>query len=110
MTMEVGEAAKRTLRNISGLCRKAAKDLKPTDSLVDNLGYGDAKLKQLAVWQRSLADQVRDDGTQSRMTTSDLADANVAKVLELLLRRGAREQPDEARVKAVFDAANKALP
>lgn len=85
-------------------------DLRLADSLADDLGYGDAKFKQLAVWQRSLADQVRADGTQSRMTTSDLVDADVAKVLKLLLQRGAREQPDEARIKAVFDAANKALP
>jgi hypothetical protein len=80
------EALRETLMQIAGVSGMAAKQLRPGQSLIADLGLDDIDLEVLAGCQCRLGDRMRPDRGTTRIDADALRDLTVSEVFALTLR------------------------
>lgn len=79
------EALRETLMQIAGVSGMAAKQLRPGQSLIADLGLDDIDLEVLAGCQCRLGDRMRPDRGTTRIDADALRDLTVSEVFALTL-------------------------
>ena len=82
-----------TLLHIAGVSGAAAKQLRPGQALVADLGLEDVDLEVLAGCQRRLGDRLRQDHGHTRINAEDLLELSVWEVFELTVQRALGQPP-----------------
>ena len=101
-------AARDTLVHIAGVSGRAAKDLRPGQSLGADLGLTDPEFEVLADYQRRVGDGLRTDGGATALAASALYDSVVWEVLSLTVRRATgRRIGADAAIALLVEAASR---
>lgn len=98
-------AARDTLVHIAGVSGRAAKDLRPGQSLAVDLGLADPDFAVLATYQRQVVGRLRPDSGGKPLAASALYDCVVWEVLALTVRRATGCRLDVARACALLTEA-----
>lgn len=95
-------AARDTLVHIAGVSGRAAKDLRPGQSLTVDLGLADPDLAVLSVYQHRVAGRLRPGGQAVPLSVDVLYDCVVWEVLALTVQAATGRQLDAARAGALL--------
>lgn len=103
------EALRETLVHIAGVSGTAAKQLRPGQSLIADLGLDEVDLEVLAGCQCKLGDRLRLDRGVTRIDADALRDLTVLEVFALTVRHALGSEIDTAWIKALFAEAQEGL-
>lgn len=103
------EALRETLVHIAGVSGAAAKQLRPGQSLIADLGLDEVDLEVLAGCQCKLGDRMRPDDGTTRIDADALRDLTVLEVFVLTVRHVLGREIDAAQIKAIFARAQEGL-
>lgn len=95
-------AARDTLVHIAGMSGRAAKDLRPGQSLTVDLGLADPDLAVLSVYQHLVAGRMRPGGRALPLSVDVLYDCVVWEVLALTVQAATGQRLDATRAGALL--------
>lgn len=102
-------AARDTLVHIAGVSGRAAKELRPGQSLTVDLGLADPDLAVLSAYQHRVAGRLRPDGHAVPLSVDVLYDCVVWEVLALTVQAATGRRLDADRAGALLIEAAAGL-
>lgn len=103
------EALRETLMHIAGVSGTAAKQLRPGQSLIADLGLDEVDLEVLAGCQCRLGDRLRPDRGTTRIDANALRDLTVREVFALTVWHALGHELNTTEIVALFTRAQAGL-